>query len=357
MKILLLHPGHSFSTSDVFDGLLAGFQAAGADVVTFQWDYIIQRLGTLVMGATAAGFIPQDKQEQYQAFISYIAANDVTNVAIDHDVDAVFVVNGTLFPASRLKPLKKLGIAVACYGTEAPYFEETERQIAPMYDYWFTQERSALPVFRSCTNAFYLPMAYNPEIHIPGPIEPDKQSDVVFIGGGYPERRKLLDGVDWSGIDHQRYGTLWHLDLTAEKQAAGLDRAVRYAEGSIPNLETMARHRSAAISLNIHRTMTHVESTVTIPSGLAESLGPRAYEIPAVGGFMLCDDERPELRDVFGDSAATFRAWDSADLERQVTYWLAHPDERERMAQAQHQAVQPHTWTARARTVLETLTA
>ena len=62
MKILLLHPGHTFSTSDVFDGLLAGFREAGADVVTFQWDYIIQRLGTLVMGATAAGMIPLDKQ-------------------------------------------------------------------------------------------------------------------------------------------------------------------------------------------------------------------------------------------------------------------------------------------------------
>ena len=351
MKLLLIHPGHTFSTSDVFDGLLAGFQAVGVDVVTFQWDYIIQRLGTLVMGGVASGLIPKDKEEQYQAFCSYLAANDVTNVAIDNEVDAVFVVNGTLFPSSRLKPLKKLGIVTACYGTEAPYFEETERQIAPLYDYWFTQERSALPLFRRLTDAHYLPMAYNPDVHQPGPIDPDYAADVVFIGGGYPERQALLNGVDWTGINHQRRGTLWQLDFAAERGASGLGRAVRYAEGAIPNHETAAWHRSSKIALNIHRQMTHVETNVTIPPGLAESLGPRAYEIPAVGGCMLCDDDRPEVRDVYGDSAATFRAWDSADLERQIRYWLTHDDARESLARAQHQAVQPHTWAARAATV------
>ena len=43
-----LPPGHSFSTSDVFDGLLTGLTAAGADVVTFRWDQIMQRLGAFV---------------------------------------------------------------------------------------------------------------------------------------------------------------------------------------------------------------------------------------------------------------------------------------------------------------------
>ena len=50
MRILLCHPGHSFSTSDVFDGLLTGLTAAGADVVTFRWDQIMQRLGAFVAG-------------------------------------------------------------------------------------------------------------------------------------------------------------------------------------------------------------------------------------------------------------------------------------------------------------------
>lgn len=68
---------------------------------------------------------------------------------------------------------------------------------------------------------------------------------------------------------------------------------------------------------------------------------------------MLCDDERPELFDVLGDSAATFRAWDRDDLSRQLTYWLSHPDARERQQHAQAEAIRPHHWGNRAREVLE----
>ena len=62
----------------------------------------------------------------------------------------------------------------------------------------------------------------------------------------------------------------------------------------------------------------------------------------------------------FGDSATNlFRArGDSADLERQIRYWLAHPDERERRQAAQQEAVRPHTWEgAGARVILDTLCA
>ena len=72
---------------------------------------------------------------------------------------------------------------------------------------------------------------------------------------------------------------------------------------------------------------------------------------------MLCDDERPELRDVFGGSAATFRAWDADDLAKQARYWLSHDDAREAQAKAQHQAIVPHHWGNRARYVLETIFA
>lgn len=370
MRILLCHPGHSFSTSDVFDGLLTGLTAAGADVVTFRWDQIMQRLGAFVAGAAAAGVVRPDQQERAHDFMAWLAAADALSLAVEYEVDAVLVITGTLFPPSRLKPLRKLGIPVACYGTEAPYFEETERAMAPFYTHWFTQERTSVPVYASAVpggRAFYLPMAYNPATHAPAPPDPAYACDVSFVGGGYRERRAMFPGLAWAGvnahgrwmpdIDLQVRGTLWHLDLDAEQGATGGSRGSRYAEGSIDNEETVRWHRSAAIALNMHRRMTLVESTAVIPAGLAESLGPRPYEIPAVGGFLLSDDERPELRDVFGDSAATFRAWDSADLERQIRYWLAHPDERERRRAAQQEAVRPHTWEARARVILDTLCA
>jgi hypothetical protein len=134
-----------------------------------------------------------------------------------------------------------------------------------------------------------------PQITQPAPADPAFAADVVFIGGGYPERKQLLQGVDWEGVNLQTHGTLWHLDLEAEKGATDIGRASRYSDGAIPNADTSAWHRNSKVALNLHRKMMHVENGTEIAPGSAISLGPRAYEIPAVGGFMLCDDERPEL--------------------------------------------------------------
>jgi spore maturation protein CgeB len=345
-----------FSTSDVFDGLCAGLTMNDVEVVPFQWERPLQTLGAIVGGAIGAGVVKPEKAEKVRQFTSWLAAADAISIAVDSEVDAVLVVNGILFPADRAQVMHKLNIPVACYGTEAPYFLDKEQEIAPFYSHWFTNERRCVGMFGDVPT-FYLPHAYNPEVHVPGPVHSEKACDVVFIGGGYPERKTLLNGVDWRGISLATRGTLWHLDLVAERNATDIGRASRYSEGAIPNTETAAWHRSAAISLNLHRRMTYVETGATIPAGTAESLGPRAYEIPAVGGFMLCDDERPELWDVYGESAATFRAWNSADLERQIRYWLSHPNERERTRQAQAEAARPHHWGNRAKYVLETIFA
>lgn len=354
MKALVIHPGHSISTSDVYDGVCAGLRANGVTVEPFDWQRILRTFTGLVLSAAAGGHVPPDKLEALHQFCAHIACADVTNMAITSEVDLVIVVNGLLFPPSRVAPLRRIGLPVVCIGTESPYFDDAEQQIAPYYSHWFTNERTAVDRFRRHgATASYLPMAWNPEVHTPADPDPGKAVDMVFVGGGFPERRAVLGGVDWTGISRAVLGTLWTLDLEAEQGAVDFLRGARWSEGAILNSETRLWHRSAAVALNLHRRMTYVERNTPLPAGSAESLGPRAYEIPAVGGFMLIDDERPEARDVFGDSLATFRAWDSADLERHLRYWLAHPDERERTARAQYEAVQSHSWAHRARALLE----
>lgn len=358
MKALLIHPGHTFSTADVYDGLAAGLADCGVEVVHYRWQPTLALCNMLTSGAAAAGFIPANKTEKMLQFASILAAADSITAAVEHEVDCAIVINGTLFPPQRADILRRVCPTV-CYGTEAPYFQEVEAELCKHYDYWFTQERTMVPFFqRTMPNhhAFYLPMAYNPHTHQPAPPDPDKQTDVVFVGGGYPERKAILDGVDWGEHTMRRLGTLWDIDIPALRTGP-LDRDARdtaYSKNAIKNSETSAWHRSAKISLNMHRQMTYIEHDMPT-THRSESLGPRAYEIPAVGGFLLSDDDRPELRDVYGDSAATFTAWNSASLEREVRYWLTHDDARERTAAAQYAAVQPHTWQARARQLLETI--
>jgi spore maturation protein CgeB len=123
----------------------------------------------------------------------------------------------------------------------------------------------------------------------------------------------------------------------------------------VPNTVTAAYYRATKVAINHHRTTTSHGSGQHIRPEDAESLGPRAYEIAACGAFQLMDDSRAEAKDVFGDALATYTAGSSASLEREVRWWLAHPDERQLWAAAQHECVKPHSWDTRARQVLERL--
>jgi spore maturation protein CgeB len=166
---------------------------------------------------------------------------------------------------------------------------------------------------------------------------------VFFVGTGFPERQALIGGVDWSGIDLKLAGTLWDGNENNEVLLRRL----------MDNEQAAAHYRAAKINLNIHRTTADYHGGQHIPVGQAYSLGPRAYEIAACGGFQLMDDSREEARDVFGETLCTFQSGDSADLGRQIRYFLAHPGVREAIARGQHEAVLPHTWHARSARVLD----
>lgn len=342
MNVLCIAPGHTFATTDVFDGLCAGLRANGVTPVIYRFDKVIRMFYGLIKGAENSGAIVPDADADAGDFARWLGAADALAMALDHEVRAVIVVNGLLIPPERMLLMRKLGIPVACIGTEAPYQMDREVQVAPAYTHWFTNERCAVWRFSRITHASYLPHAYNPETHMPGPIDEDRRTDAVFVGSGFPERQRLMRGPDWCGIDLRLIGTLWDGDPQG-------------AAGIVSNAEACEWYRAVKIVLNQHRTSTHHADDQHITPGSAESLGPRAYEVAACGAFQLCDDSRPEYREVFGDAAITYRTGDSDDLTKLVRYYLAHDDERRSLAAAQHAAVLPHSWTARAAELLNTL--
>jgi spore maturation protein CgeB len=84
--------------------------------------------------------------------------------------------------------------------------------------------------------------------------------------------------------------------------------------------------------------------------GDAYSLGPRAFEIAACGAFQLCDDTRPELREIFDDTVATYT--DGRDLQSTTAYYLAHDAKRQEMAQEARRRVAPCSFLNRAREIV-----
>lgn len=329
MRIMVVAPGHTHSTYDVFTGLCAGLKRCGADVIPYPLE------AALEVNQAARHLLDEHEPTLAPAFDPFaVSAHAIVGRAIWREVDWVLAVTGSNLHFGAVGTLRKAGIKTALLCTESPYLTlERERYDAQFYDVVFTNDKSAVGLFSP--PAVYLPAAFNEEVHtVEGPRA--APCDVFFIGTGFPERRDLLSGVDWTGITLFLAGSGWDQPNTL-----------------MHNADVGSYYRSATISLNHHRTTKDYHSGQHITD--AYSLGPRAYEIAACGGFQLMDDSRPEARDVFGTALATYAAGDAADLERQIRFWLTHPAERMAMAQGQRNAVRPHSWVARAAQVLDVL--
>jgi len=346
MKVLVVHPGDSFSTADVYTGLCAGLRASGCTVIEARLDIGLEVFSTAThLLTTYVTGVPAWASDAFA-----LAAPRIIAQAVVTQPDAAIVVTGLKLHWSVPLGLRTLGIPTALLCTESPY-SAVEQEIAPLYDHIFTHERIAVPLFGAHPSVHYVPHAFNPATHYPGPADPAQLVDLYFVGTAFPERRALLDGVNWKGITREVQGSLWqlpeHETMTPAQVIAG---EVDPWQGIARNADAASWYRSARISLNHHRTTTEYGSGQHITA--AQSLGPRAFEIAACGGFQLCDDSRPELAALFGKSVPTYRAGDSADLERQIRFYLRYPGARTALSMQQRQAVQGHTWHARAADIL-----
>lgn len=330
MRVMVVEPGHGFSTLDVHNGLVFGLRANGVDVVEYPLMHTLESMDLIVGAARLMDIdVPGGYPDIFQ-----MATMGIPGMAMAKRAEAVIFVHGLNVPASIPAALRRGGYTTALLCTETPYQIEQERQVAQFYDLVFTNERIGPQLFslNRPDTVHYLPHAYNPLIHTPEG-ERAAPCDVFFVGTRFPERGALLDGVDWTGIN-----------LVERTIDYGKDKA-EVLQQITPNDKTAAYYRSAFISLCHHRADT---------TGTAESLNPRCYEIPACGGFLV-SDARAELFDIFGDTVPTYT--DSASLESVVRYFLAHPAERDTLAAAQREAIASHTWPERARDMLGILAA
>ncbi len=334
MRVYVVHPGVPFSTADCYTGLCAGLRANGVDVVEGRLDETLLFQTALYEAGQAQGVVTPGALNMSVFTSPYIVPH-----AIASDPDVVIVVSAHNFNIASALVLRKAGLRTAVLMTESPYFAEFERIMANAYDVVFTNERQcATGAYFDHPNVHYLPHAYNPAVHsADGPT--GRPTDVLFIGSMFAERAALFAGTNWSGID-----------LTLRGYRPG-----HVEQDIVENRDTAAHYRGAKINLNHHRTTMDFGSGQFIAANTADSLNPRAYEIAACGAFQLMDDSRKEAKEVFRDSLATYRAGDSEDLEKQLRWWLSHPDMREEWAAAQHECVLPHTWDVRARQVMEAI--
>lgn len=319
MRILFVWPVCTFSIWDVARGYRAAFaRIVGEENVR---DYHLNRRTEYHRRALAPdlGPIPD------VTILAKQASESVLAEAMYFNADVVFIVSGLNFHPIGTWLLNKAGIHAAAILTESPYDDTNQADWVSVYPTMsvFTNEVTSAQKY----GWNYLPHSYDPEVHYRREPEMQDECDVLMIGTGWDERQKLLEAVDWSGIDIRIYG-VWP-NLTDKSPIYNMVWPV-----CIDNLKVPALYSAAKICLNFHR----------FADG-AQSLNPRAFEIAACGTFQL-SDYRMELREVFDFSVPTFSG--PEELGELVRYYLAHDVDRRHLAAKSKEAVSDCTFDSRA---------
>lgn len=252
---------------------------------------------------------------------------------------------------------KRRGMRTAVWITEAPYEIDlhTPRWLEP-WDHVFTNDSASVEVYREAVrNVTYLPWCTNPRVYRPSSVSTDYRSDVCLVGQGFPNRMALLNAIapalerlhvkligDWTG---------WGDALAP--------RLKRFVRPGVYDAGEVARYFcGAAINLNIHRdpmpeTMPNNRNSRRVP---ARSPNNRLFDIAACGAFQLVDDSRPDIRRLYREGEEVVLFHDARDLAEKIEYYLAHPDERRRIAEAaRRRTLWEHTFRHRLAVIVRSL--
>jgi spore maturation protein CgeB len=165
---------------------------------------------------------------------------------------------------------------------------------------------------------------------------------VVAIATHTAHKEAVLDGLvaRMPGVDLRVWGNGW----TERCRSA---RLRPYLEGVALNGTAYARALQAA-PVNLA-----VMSGVVAGASRGDETTTRTFEIPACRGFML-HERSAELAELFVEDRDVACFDGVAELVEKIQFYLAHPDDRERIAAAGHaRCVPAYSYDNRMRALLE----
>ncbi len=240
--------------------------------------------------------------------------------------------------------IQRKGIMTALWTIDAPNStNDLALQHAMHYDHVFTGGSEAFDLLkeRGFKNLHFLPFACDPSFHHPMLLSAAEKArygcDIAFVGTLDPRlysyRVEILQAVSDFHLCVWGPGSRF-------LRASPLQRVVR-ADAVTPDTWTKI-YSAAKIVLCIH---------YYNPSGTpcAHQVSPRVYEALACGAF-LAVDERRDIWKLFKDKQhlVVFRNVD--ELRELLTYYLAHPGERDKIARrGREEVLAKHTYVHRAR--------
>ena len=360
MRVLLAHSGSSFSTHDVYTGLLGGFKLAGHEVIPWRLDYHMTGASEWVRfclereGCEDADVSPAD--------VLYQCAKGLAIRVIETLPDVVVIVSGLRIEQRGYLLLERLGVPVVLFGTENPYDDDYYFTRAPYCDVMTCCDPvSVAPIQAHCAavgsrcHVVAMPLGYLPQIHHPGvgaEIPDAPAHDVVFVGTGFPERIRFLEAINWTGVDLGLYGSWEHAAPDEpDRPMLDADSPLRpfLRDDVVSNAYAAALYDKAKITLNLFRTAAWRESGIEERTN-GTAISVRLIEAAAIGACVVTED-RPEVRPWGGNAVATFAS--PVECEAAIRRLLADDGERAAMRLAIQARAEGYSYVERARQILE----
>jgi hypothetical protein len=345
MRWLVIHPGPGFSVHDVYVGWVEALRALGEDVLEYNlgdrltaYDVALVETGNV----DAAGH-PEVRKLFTREQAIHLAADRIFADCMKWWPHVVLGVSAFFIPPWYLDVLQDRGMKTVLLHTESPYQDDEQLKRAAHANLNLLNDPQNIAAYRDLGPAEYVPHAWRPSVHHPGPALPELKSDFAFVGTGFKSRVEFFERMDFSGLDVLLAGTWPDLaeDSPLRKHMPG-GEVVQCTD----NEETAAIYRSSKAGINFYR-----RESEPGHAGEGWAIGPREIEMAATQLFFL-RDKRPEGDELF-PMLPTFDG--PEDAGEKLRWWLAHDSQREKAAAAARAAVADRTFENHARRLLQLL--
>lgn len=322
MRALVVHPGPYFSVGDVHRGWVRGLRRNGCDVANFNLNDRLDFYDKAHVEVGGEMVKPFALEEALR-----LASEGMLNACYKLWPDLVVIVSGFYTPRDFYPIMRDRGHKVVMIHTESPYEDDRQLELAELVDLNILNDPTNID--RYPTNTIYIPHAYDPAVHHPGPS--DTKAEFSFVGTGYPGRQQFFEAVDWSGIDAVFAGNWQDLDVDSPLYPF----LMHEPSECLSNEQAADLYRGTRVAANLYRTEANAPDLV---DGWA--MGPREVELAASGTFYLTE-ERGENREVL-PMVPTFDG--PEDFGSKLRWWLAHPEAAADVAAEARAAVADRTF-------------
>ncbi len=243
----------------------------------------------------------------------------------DTPVDLILLDKVVTVRAETLREVKKIRprcLIAGCSGDDMTLRHHQSKDFlesVPLYDVYFTPRTFGVAELQEFgfRRVYFIPFGFDLHAHHPVPVSAEEKKliggEVGFIGYFEEERARSIQFLASQGIPVRIYGDGW------KPQPA--DSNMRVEGRTVWNQDYAKTLCAFDIVLCFLRRFNRDRQTC------------RSYEIPACGAFMLAERTEEHLELFKEGVEAEFFSSDE-ELLSKVRYYLAHPEQRKRIAAA-----------------------